>query len=59
MFNIIKDKYQLVHNIIKYYNIDKFRYNSYQAISIFKFISFVIVIDIWLGKVREIFISNI
>lgn len=32
MFNITKDKYKSPYNIIKYYNIDKFKYDVYLGI---------------------------
>ena len=55
MFNVTEDKYQPPRNVIKYYNADKFRYDGYLAISVFKLILSVVVIDAWLGEVGEIF----
>ena len=59
MFNVTEDKYQPPRNVIKYYNADKFRYNGYLAISVVKLILSVVVIDVWLGEVGEIFGRNI
>lgn len=45
MFNIIENKSQPSRNIIKYYNMDKFRYDDYLTISVFKLLSPIVVID--------------
>ena len=55
MFNVTEDKYQPPRNVIKYCNAEKFRYDGYLAISMFKLILSVVVIDVWLGGVGEIF----
>ena len=55
MFNITKDKSPPPRNIIECSNADKFRYNDYLAISVFKLLSYVVVVDAWLGEGGEIF----
>ena len=42
-------------NILKYYNTEKFRYDDYLAISVFKLLLSVVVVDIWLSESGEIF----
>lgn len=46
MFNVSVNKSQLQCAIIKYYNAKKFKNNNYLAISIFKLLLFMIIIDI-------------
>ena len=46
---------QLPRNILKYYNMEKFRYDDYLAISVFKLLLSVVVVDIWLSESGEIF----
>lgn len=55
MFNITEGIFQQSHNIIKYFNAKKFRYDYYLAIFIFKLLSYVIMIDIRLSESGEIF----
>ena len=55
MFNVTKDKSQPPRNIIEYCNSEKFSYDDYLEISAFKLLSFVIVVDVWLGEGGEIF----
>lgn len=46
MFNITKDKSQPSCNVIKHYNVGKFRYDRYLTIFVFQLLSFVVVVDI-------------
>ena len=55
MFNVTEDKSQPPRNVIKYCNADKIRNDGYLAISVFKSILSMVVIDVWLGEVGEIF----
>lgn len=43
IFNVIKDKFQLLYNIIKYNNVEKSKYNDYLAIFVFKLLSYMVV----------------
>ena len=55
MFNIIEGISLQSRNIIKYYNIEKFEYDNYLAISTFILLSSIVVVDNQLGKKDEIF----
>ncbi len=55
MFNVTEDKSQSPRNIIEYCNTEKLRYDSYLAISVFKLLSSVVVVDVWLREGAEIF----
>ena len=55
MFNVTEDKSQPPRNIIKHCNAEKFMYDGYLVISVFKLLSSVIVVDIWSGEVGKIF----
>ena len=46
MFNVIEGISQPPRNIIRYYNAEKVRYNGYLAISAFKLLLSMIVIDV-------------
>ena len=41
-------------NIIGYCNTEKLRYDDYLAISVFKLLSYAVVVDVWLGEGGEI-----
>lgn len=59
MFNIIEGIFLPSCNIIKYYNMEKFGYNNYLAISIFKLLSFVVYSWYLIRvKMREFLIKN-
>ena len=44
-----EDKSQSPRNIIEYCNAEMFRYDDYVAISVFKLLSYVVVVDVWLN----------
>lgn len=50
MFNIIKNKFQLLYNIIESNNIEKVKYDYYLIIFKFKFWLYMIEIDIYLDE---------
>ena len=58
MFNVTEGIPQPPRNIIKYCNTKKFRYDDYLAISVFKLLSYVVVVDIWLSKSGEILVES-
>lgn len=43
MFNILKNKFQLLCSIIKYNNIEKSKYDNYLAIFILKLLLYIVV----------------
>ena len=45
MFDVTEGIFLPLRNIIKYYNMDKFRYDNYIGISILKLLLSIIVID--------------
>lgn len=55
MFNVIKDKSQPSCNIIKYYNIEKFKYDYYLMIFVLKLLSSIVMVGIWLTKIEKSF----
>ena len=55
MFNVTEDKFQSPRNIIECSNAEKFRYGDYLAISVFKLLSYVVVVNAWLGEGGKIF----
>ena len=55
MFNVTEDNSQSPRNITECCNAEKFRYDDYLAISVFKLLSYVVVVDVWLGEGGEIF----
>lgn len=46
MFNVIEGIFLSSCNIIKYYNIKKFRYNNYLAIFTVKLLLFIVMVNI-------------
>ena len=56
MFNVTEDKSQPPRNIIECSNAEKYKYDDYLAISVFKSLSYVVVVDAWLGESGEIFV---
>lgn len=56
IFNIINNKFQLLYNIIKYNNVEKFKYNNYLTIFILKLLLYIIIIDARLVKDDRTFI---
>ena len=55
MFNVTEDKSQPPRNVIEYCNTEKFMYDDYLAISVFKLLSSVVVVDVWLGEGEDNF----
>ena len=55
IFNVTGGKYQLPRNIIKFSNAEKFSYDDYLAISVFKLLSSVVVVDLCLDEGGKIF----
>ena len=55
MFNITVCISHPPRNIIKYCDVEKFRYDDYLVISVFKLLSSVVVVDVWWSKSGEIF----
>ena len=45
MFNVTEDKSQSPRNIIECSNTEKSKYDDYLAISVFKLLSYVVVVD--------------
>lgn len=58
MFNVIKNKSQLSHNIIEGGYRDKFWYKDYQAIFGLKLLSYLVVTDAWLAESGQNFVWN-
>ena len=56
MFNVTEDKSQSPNNIIECSNAEKSKYDDYLAISVFKLLSYVDVVDAWLGESGENFV---
>ena len=56
MFNVTEDKSQSPRNIIECSNAEKSKYDDYLAISVFKLLSYVVVVDAWLGESGENFV---
>ena len=56
MFNVTEDKSQSPNNIIECSNAEKSKYDDYLAISVFKLLSYVVVVDAWLGESGENFV---
>lgn len=56
MFNIIKDKSQLLCNIVKCSNTKKSKIDDYLAIFVFKLLLYVILADAWLGEIGKNFV---
>ncbi len=54
MFNVTENKSQPHRNVIKQFNAEKLKYDGYLAISVFKLLSSVVVVDIWLREVGKI-----
>lgn len=50
MFNVTKDKSKLPYNIIEWNIVKKFKYNDYLAIIMLKILSYIVMVDMWLGK---------
>lgn len=53
-YNVTEDKSQSPRNIIECSNAEKFRYDDCLAISVFKLLSYVVMVDVWLGEDGEI-----
>ena len=58
MFSVTEDKSQSPRNIIEYCNAEIFRYDDYLAISVFRLLSYVVVVDVWLGEGGEILVGD-
>ncbi len=46
MFNVTENKSQPPRNVIKQFNVEKLKYDDYLAISMFKLLSSVVVVEV-------------